>query len=433
VSLDDPRSIERSRLEYTELEVLGSLVADDASQRQQLQGHGTIRLDDRGAIASIRQDEDFVLTTGNDAVVFASQSRLALDAKGVSRFDPAEVDVASLDQKVDDGRVAPDPRQGDMQFAGETSEQQITAGLSAYGAGAHLPHGYMTRTGAFLRLHPEKERELTALFTNAATPPRARELLTDIWSVAGDAAAQQAMRDALAWGADHVDPKDQAHYVQRFIFVEAPEAASASFVAASYESARDQGRAGVRGASAVALGAMVNRMAASPSQDDRVVARQMHALLTRDLMRAKSAVEQGALLEALGNAAQPEDARLVAAYGADSTDDVRESTALALRHMQSEAARSALLTLAGDRTPRVARAALRALRSQDLTRDEWAELESMAVAGTTNTAADSTLVELVRVRADDAGPHAAPILRSVLARTTDTDLDLRETIQALLG
>jgi hypothetical protein len=430
-SSDHPGLLERRRVEYTRLDALGALVGEDTDARQELEATGAVQLDASGALQSIHDEESFALKAPDDATIFSSRSRVALEPKGTARFEPKEVDVAAFDQKVEDGRVAVDPRRGDEQFASQITEERIVTVLSSYGAGARAPRGFMTRAGAFLRLHPEKERELYELFTAKNTPPRTRELLCDMWSVTGDAAAQKALREALAWGDEHVAADDQAQYVQRFTFVARPELASASFVTASYTRARDEKRAFVRGASAVALGAMAKKLAAGDAEE-RKAAAKARALLGADLARAKTPVERGALLEALGNAAAADDATLVARYATDEDDDVRESAALALRHMDAASARSALLDLVRDPTPRVARTAMRALRTQDLTPEDWVNLETAAVLRRTNVAADSTLVEFVRVQGADAGPHAAPILRAVLARTSDSQVDLRTTIHGML-
>jgi len=85
-----------------------------------------------------------------------------------------------------------------------------------------------------------------------------------------------------------------------------------------------------------------------------------------------------------------------------------------------------------DRSVTVAMAAARALRTQRLSESEWASLEALVREGHANPGADSALVEVVRLH-PDAGGHGAAILRGVLARTSPANVDLRQTIESLLG
>src|SRR5262249_8581128 len=151
--------------------------------------------------------------------------------------------------------------------------------------------------------------------------PRGRAMVLDVLSVAGDQAAQAAMREALSTEAAREDAEGYVSCLQRFIFVRRPERESATFVASVIDGAQACHGLTVEGAAAVTLGALVRNLERS---GEHGAASEHHARLFRDLARAAPGDERLYLLRAVGNAAGTGDEDAILAYARDGRADIRD-------------------------------------------------------------------------------------------------------------
>ena len=178
------------------------------------------------------------------------------------------------------------------------------------------------------------------------------------------------------------------------------------------------------------LGATIHnlRVRGRPAEAD-----SLDGQLRSALRSAERPEERAGIVAALGNAGGPRDAEAILEHRADTSVDVRDEVAHALRNFHSEDARHALLDLSADGDVSVARSALGALRSHRLEAADWRALQQSLEGDRIPKRADSALLDLISRQEAAADPAAQAMLRAVIERAGYGDPYVRSTAKDLLA
>ncbi len=323
-------------------------------------------------------------------------------------------DVAKLERHAPDARPSLlDERASNLAVANGLTAGDLQFMVGAIARGQKPRKGALTRAAGFMRANPESCDALVSQFS--AQTPLGRELILDLLSSSGDAKAQSAMRTVLAMPAAHTDPVLYQHMLQRFAFVDAPNAESVAFVAKEWESAKKAKDDDLRQAAAYTLGSLAFH--ASQSNHD-AMARSILGSLLHDLNATRDADEERGLVASLGNTGMEGAKAPVLARAASKDVQMRSQAATSLRKFNDAEVRARLVALACDDDLEVAQAALRSLDTQSVGEPELSALAERAERGTMNTAVDPALITFVASRVKYRDP-ALRILKAVGARVGD--------------
>ena len=419
------RAFSRERVRYTRL----LMFPGAPKESQALTAKGTLRFDAEMALLGIEDKEELTVGADRHKPELSTRSSFSLVRKEVSAFALSEVDSRAEDLEDETKGDSNTPRAKDQRRAKGMTRDAMIMTIAASAAGSKVPGGFVTRAGAFLRLHPEHTVELVRLFEQRTTRANTRGLILDALSNAGDAPAQVAMRQALESPSARAESAgDYALLVQRLGFVVRPERESAQFLASSYAAARTRGDETVARGAVTALGSAVRHLRAEGDLDG---ARAFDARIREDLQGAQSSEDKIGLLSALGNAATPEDADAIRGEAKTKDAMVRDQVAFSLRHYDTKETRATLLDLSADANFNVATSAFKALMPHSMG-DDWTILAERVLGGKTSPKADPSLIALVGGHRAEAGATGDAILRFVLARTPSSDGDLRVAILDML-
>jgi hypothetical protein len=403
--------------------------------RQELTGETRFAVDTDGELVEASGHEALTYRRpGQEKAGLASAMTFTLSrgaAATASRPEPAAL-AARVFQPLAERPLDPGLAQRrDLRMAALVSAESISAEIEHYAGGSKVDHSFLARAAAYLRVHPEAARALEQRFELQGTPVKARGLILDLLVAAGDRNAQEVLRKALGSAAAAKSPGDHGVFLQRFSFVNKPDAESARFLRSTMSAGGSSAEA--RQGAAVALGSVVQALAQEGLPD-------LAASYNRDLVSrlgeakdAKDKDQQRALLTALGNAARPDNVAAILPYADSAEPTVREQAASALRSVDTPEARAALLRLSGDAQSGVSVLAVRSLSMQALSEGDWATLRAGVEGGRLNTAADTLVVELIRKQRAQGGADADAILRGLLARNTGGENDLGGVIESLLA
>lgn len=217
--------------------------------------------------------------------------------------------------------------------------------------------------------------------------------------------------------------------IQRFSFVDHPNAESVAFVNEEWERAKKTNDASLREASAYTLGSLAYH--ASVSADERLATTILERLL-RALAAPKDADEHRGLVAALGNSGMNAALDAILVRAASKEVPLRAQSAVALRKFDRPAVRARLVELACDEDLQVAQGALRSLDTQTVGLVELSALAERAEKGTMNTSVDPALVTFVASNAKGREAPARRVLLAVLARVGDRQ-DLKRQLDAAFG
>jgi len=340
----------------------------------------------------------------------------------------AAPDVTKLERHAPDARPSLlDDRAANIAAANGMTIEDIQFMVGAYGNGQRPRQGDLIRAAGYMRANPESCDKLVETFP--ASPPRGRELIVDLLSSSGDAKAQAAMRTVLASPSARGDALLYPTMLQRFSFVDHPNAESVAFVNEEWERAKKTNDPSLREASAYTLGSLAYH--ASVSADARTATTILERLL-RALAATKDADEHRGLVAALGNAGLDGALDAILARAASKDVPLRAQAAVALRKYDRPAVRARLVELACDEDLQVAQGALRSLDTQTVGLVELSALAERAEKGTMNTSVDPALVTFVASNAKGREAPARRVLLAVLARVGDRQ-DLKRQLDAAFG
>lgn len=441
---EEATSVGRMRMQYRrDGEALQrkavALVALDAVSgpldgTQALTGGAHIELAPTGRLAAMEDVEHWSYTRpGSSVAAIDTEFSFVLRMKAVSPFDARALQarvprtMQALAEPVQDQDLA---RRRDLRLSQGITKEALLLAIDRFEKGMRPGGDMIVRAGAFLRLHPEANREIVARFRDPQATFKGRGFALDLLASAGDAPAQAAMREAIASEAARTHADDLGMYVQRFTLVAEPRPESATFLQQEYLRSRKDDQLPAAQGAAATLGAVVNKL---DRGGDRDAASAAHDLLRAELRDATDPAMQRALLAGLGNAKRMEDVPEISALAGSTEPLVRAQVAGALRSMDSPEARQVLLGLAGDPDVSVATSVFASLKQQTLTLEDWEALAQVVRAGRTNPSADTILVELIRERRASAGASGTAILEALLARSMGADSDLGEVISQLLA
>lgn len=291
--------------------------------------------------------------------------------------------------------------------------EELVADLSSHPTG-QLPHhnAWLWRATALLRAQPALSAQLVETIQSPKMQSGGRGLILDLLAAAGHVEAQAAMRTIVELDAVKGDEKASLLF-QRFALLKHPDDATIRFLTAARSTAPDIHR---YTASTVSLGAAASRIEGG----DRIA----QGLLA-DLSAETDPDRRRAILAGIGNTRYEPAAAELAVKVRGFDPRLRAATASALRHMQSEAARSLALDLVRDPVDLVQVRALHALRKQGLRTQDLARLDPAPLAELALPAFVTLLEPHV------SHPDARRALNAVLERKADPQVKAR--VRDLLG
>ncbi len=339
----------------------------------------------------------------------------------------ARPDLTKLERHAPDARpTLLDERASNLAVANGLTAGDLQFMVGAIARGQNPRKGDLIRAAGFMRANPESCDALVSQFS--ALMPLGREFVLDLLSSSGDAKAQAAMRAVLATPAAHRDPVLYQHMLQRFSFVDHPNAESVAFVAKEWAEAKRSKDEGLRQAAAYTLGSLAFH---ANQSDHEAMAQSILGSLLHDLDAARDADEERGLVASLGNTGMEGAKAPVLARAASKDVQLRSQAATSLRKFNQAEVRARLVALACDDDLQVAQAALRSLDTQSIGEPELSALAERAERGTMNTSVDPALVTFVAPRAKYREP-ALRILRAVDARVGDRR-ELKGQVDAALA
>lgn len=424
------RQLARETVSYSQLDAVPGTLANGT---QELHGGGVIELDADGIPQSIEDTigASFFRQGGTSPAIASSWSftlHRTSEARGVT---PGLALLAGkLQPQPIAGQVADPDREKrfDTRAAEGVTFDSLMLTFDRFENGAKHDRAFVVKAAAWLRLHPDQVPYMVAKFKSKDLTVRGRGLIMDVLAQTNTPVAQKAMRMALETPEARTKPKDFSTLVQRFTFVNAPDKESVEFLSREYFDDLHAGNVTAAQGSIVALGSLVRRLDDQLEHDQ---ARAVNERIRAELHNARAPEIRAALVAALGNAARDEDVADLAQAASDDDVRVRDQVATALRSVDSPAARSALLTLAGDSTGAVAIHAMDSLQKQTLGDDDWRALASLAREGKTTGASDAAFVALVREKGP-ARQEGREILTKLLKRNQGGDNDLPVIIRSVL-
>jgi HEAT repeat protein len=306
-----------------------------------------------------------------------------------------------------DVTVSPDAlreaREG--RIAGLTMER-LVQDLFIHGPSEHFPEPgqWMWRATGLLLQHPERCRELVAVFRSPGMTERARGRVLDLLAGTGSPEAQAVLRE-LVETPESRGAKLYPLFVQRLSLVEVPTDETIEYLRAKV--GRGDGENTL--AAAHSLGEAIGKRSRLGGEVDGGAA----ALLRAGLAGARSAQERRDWLGALGNAGLERDTALIASHASDGDPAVRAEVAASLRKIRTPDARRVLLGLAADDDPRVQGRALQALARHEIGATELEALRRQVVDG--QLAPSTALMNLLETHRKQ--PDAVlPVLDAMSAR-----------------
>ncbi len=231
------------------------------------------------------------------------------------------------------------------------------------------------RIVAYLKLHPERCKELVPLFADKDMNTRGRLFIYGLLIGSGHAEAQKTMRDLLVTEAAKKDGM-YSIYMQQFSQLEKPDAATAGFMESLYEKAKKEKR--YRSSTILTLGALAGHL--SETGNDALAAK-FNKMLTAELQSAKDPREKEQLLNGLGNVGSASNIALIQKFAGDENQRVRASVPMALRMTQTPESEKLVLSMAHDDDSLVQKQALTTLSHYELTREHLAGLRDQLKAG----------------------------------------------------
>jgi hypothetical protein len=302
-------------------------------------------------------------------------------------------------------------------------EGSLAVRLRGLGPGARPTTTWWCAALGLLRCDPRECDALGQVFEHERSSDDVRALVLDLLAGAGTAEAQILMRRLLSLSVARRSSATFASYVQRLGYVERPDGPTLRFLMSVYaESLREADD--VRAACAYALGVAAGKAFAL----DADAAVRASDVLRRDLLGAATVAARCALLAALGNVGAAIDDALFARFTQHPEAPVRAAAALALRKTSGAPARLALVALVADRELAVARTALLALASHELSPDELLRLATLEVEGRVAPQLDEGVLQLLARPSSEGRPPLGSAreaveraLRLLLARIEECD------------
>lgn len=426
VIAESPLELDRRPLQYLELGQTGWPGAAEAEQK--LGGATRFRLTDLGELD--RLDAKETADIGEEVasrLSIDSELRLSLLSVGPAgpevspsrRWSPLSAAGAGVGAGVSEEQLL------EQRIAGLTLES-LETGFSVAAGGIDPTPKWLWQTTGFLRKYPEHCALLVDLATGEGTSPGRRALALDVLAATGHPTAQAAMRQILS-GVQAAGGSDYAQLAQRFLQLEAPDAATLEYLEAELaDSAGTEDERALINAVGGTAGALVRQ-----GGPVAVQARETLNGLAARLDTTEEPLEQAALLLALGNSEDPGYATVVERQLTAGSEVVRLAAVRAAAHMPREQVEGALAATVRDLDPDVASQAVDALETLGASESVVRELAADVARGEVGANADSGLVRLFAKRGKP-GPEIAAALRKILERNP-RDSRLQARVRSALG
>jgi HEAT repeat protein len=419
----------RSRVGYQSLLALDAHTARAGEQK--LAGNSEFRVEG-GILKAYEESEALEVKLPGGTVALESAVNASLRHLRTTPFEaPTEV---TLDESQLEG-FTPGERGGATEaaekasleaLAGDVTMEGIDTQLALLGPGGTFPDGFLTKSVAYLTLHPELCEDLAARFQDDALTPRAREAIAGVLASVGTREAQQALVKALKTSAATSDRDSYIALVQRVSFVKRPTPETVAFADQLYVDARKRGDKDLAAAASYVVGSTAGRLVSTGRVDE---AARLASKLATELEQAKTPEKKETLLRALGNAGLPGQVRTVVAHARDKEPLVRAAAATALRKTKTPEAHETLLAMTKDRDARVGEAALEAIALHPLEPKDVRTIAEVAMDASTSRDLDPALATFFATHSDppDVVDQA---LEAMLARA-DGDPNAQLRIQQL--
>ncbi|MDI1483592.1 HEAT repeat domain-containing protein [Polyangium sp. y55x31] len=417
-----------NRNEYRELRGLPPWARDADPE---IDGQGSITLDGQPGLKALSAEETIVVAGEQDTEPYRYHGKLALVRRTVEQDQGGPRVAEGLRSRpigIPAG-VAEAERAAQASEAARTNLGEVQSLIATYG-GAPLAPGQMSAMVSFLHENDSACAEVGRMLERADLEPAQRTLAIDALVAAGTPAAQEALRAALSSPAARADGALLFSGLRRMAMLRTPTPETAAFLESAIDDARERGAPDARNAATVSLGAVAGQLLAS--EDGAGAGEAALSRLHEELSAAEDATGRAAVLIALGNTHDPEQAPVIQQYASDERAEVRIGAARALANIKSEEATGALLSLSADRETSVASMALRGLKDRVLGDGQRAELEHMVRSGSMSRDADAALMPVI-ARQVDADPAATRRMLEALLARHDEDGELALALRRMLG
>jgi HEAT repeat protein len=271
--------------------------------------------------------------------------------------------------------------------AGYTFEL-LRADLHAYGAAGEMPNHrqWIYRTVGLLLLKPETCAELAKAWSEPGLSDGAHNLIVDVLANAGSAEAQKALRDILGSEQAWKDNNFQ-RLVQSMTLLREPNVESVAFLESLSTTVKQP--AG-QAAAVISLGSGIGKLYARGEVQE---AEKFNRTIRRLAQSASTSGQKQGVLYAIGNTGMDSNLSLLGDFISSPDDNIRATSARALRNFKGGDARSSLRLMTVDPSPLVQREAIRALRNNGISTEDVGALLAGVRSGEIDT---STLPGLMR-------------------------------------
>jgi hypothetical protein len=347
---------------------------------------------------------------------------------GASSPGAAWPSIRELERHAPDAPASPlDTRASYLAAANGMTADDILFLISAYGEHGQRPRqGDLVRAAGFMRANPDFCDRLVTTF--APSPVRGKEFIVDLLSSSGDAKAQAAMRTVLAMPVAQRDRTAYQQMVQRFSFVEVPDAESVAFVMRTWRAAKQRQDDEVEQAGAYTLGSLAFHAARS---NQTLLAESIVRPLLEALHASHDPDEELGLVAALGNTGMAVAQAPILARSKSPDVALRAQAATALRKYDDGPTRTRLLELVQDSDVQVAQTALRSLDGQRVGEAELTVLAEAVERGSIKSGLDPAMMTFVAAHRTPRDA-ALRIVNAVAARVGDR-YQLQQQVNTLQG
>lgn len=382
----DRRSLVRERQRYLTFSLPGT------PTQQKLDSHASFHFSAAGPLESVEANEQFDARDAKDRLALwashLSLQFLSAHPASTEHLASARTDLRLLGagkSEIDLERAQLESQVGDLTF------EQLLQGLDG-DEGGRGHERFVWQASGFLKLHPERCRDLVGYFEQAKNEHQ-QAFAVDLLVSAGHPDAQAALLKMFASPAAQKVPGVYHQLFQRLGLLQKPTDETIAAVEKAHQEAK-----AAHDDSALAMGAFTLGAMAAKVRTEGQTARS-HALvdtLFDDYRTAPSADARRLALRALGNAADSRTLEVVKG-DLDSPDlAVRADAAAALREVKEPEATEALISMvAGERSATVQSAAFDALEHRTLSEADLGALRGLVVDGRLDPKAASELLRLL--------------------------------------
>ena len=202
---------------------------------------------------------------------------------------------------------------------------------------------FIMRTVAYLKLYPERTKDLIPLFNENGFSSEGKILVMGLLASSGDSKAQEVMRTLLKSDAAKTDELYPL-LLQNISMLETPDSRTMDFAEKLYKTSKESGK--FISSSSLIVGSVAGKMI---KQGNTAEGMRLNSILVKDLDEAETPEKAEKLLNAIGNAGIAENVKKAAEFAESVNPRIRASVANAVRNTQTEESEKMLLNMLSDK------------------------------------------------------------------------------------